>query len=358
MQRLLRAVKGKDDPRLVSIAAELAQKNNVINQLLVERDALVVERDALVVERDALVVERDTLNATKNNVINQLIAERDAFNATIANMTRQISETMRIGGAVAQETDVSETLRARYLDLMEAVLIGSIYEDPPMELWGNKDYHKDTRDRGLDWPKKAYSMIGAGRMRNFRSLVERVILEGVPGDIVETGVWRGGASILARGVLAAYGVKNRRIFVTDSFEGLPPPDVEHYPIDEGLTFHECPELAVSLEVVRENFQKFGLLDAQVVFVKGWFRDTIPSLDITNISVLRLDGDMYESTIIPLTHLYDKISAGGWVIVDDYLVVPACKAAVHDFFRDRKLSPDIKAIDGVGVYFQKPKTPFA
>jgi hypothetical protein len=103
--------------------------------------------------------------------------------------------------------------------------------------------------------------------------------------------------------------------------------------------------------VQANFAKLDLLDERVVFLKGWFRDTLPTAPVSRLAVLRLDGDLYESTLDPLTHLFDKVSPGGWVIVDDYFL-PACKAAVNDFLAGRGLAPDIVPIDGMGVYFRK------
>jgi hypothetical protein len=106
-----------------------------------------------------------------------------------------------------------------------------------------------------------------------------VLSEGVEGDLIETGVWRGGASIFMRAVLAAYGIEDRKIFVADSFEGLPAPDAEKYPADQNERFHTYTYLAVSKEDVENNFRKYGLLDNQVVFLKGWFKDTLPQAPI-------------------------------------------------------------------------------
>ncbi len=239
-----------------------------------------------------------------------------------------------------------------YLDLMVKTLTGMIYGDPPIAIFGWKDFKPQDRESGRDWPSQAYSMVGEKRMNNFRVLVERVIQDKVPGDIIETGVWRGGACIMARAVLKAYGVNDRKVILADSFEGLPPPNEKTYPADKGATWHEMSPLAVSLEHVQENFKKFDFLDDQVVFLKGWFKDTMPLVESKKIAVLRLDGDMYESTITVLEALYDKVPIGGWVIVDDYDLVPACKQAVTDFLGHRKLSPRILPIDGIGVYFQK------
>jgi hypothetical protein len=245
--------------------------------------------------------------------------------------------------------------RILQLDALERSLTGYETGDPPLP--GSPipvgAFHPDFRDEGLDWPSTALTMIGRRRLRNFRELIERAIRDDVPGDIIETGVWRGGASILARAVLAAWEVTDRTVIVADSFEGLPPPDVDRFPADKESTLHTYRELAVSLEQVQANFERFGLLDDQVQFLKGWFRDTMPLVASPALAVIRLDGDMYESTMDPLVHLYDRLSPGGWVIVDDY-VLDACAQAVHDFLDGRGIEVEIIAVDRVGSYFQKPR----
>lgn len=247
--------------------------------------------------------------------------------------------------------DYIQEIRDRYLNLVGSTLAGTIYEDPPLAVSGS-DYDATLREHGWDWPSRAFTMVGTKRLRNVRMLVESVLGSNVPGDFVETGVWRGGASIMARAVLAAYAVTDRRIILCDSFEGLPPPNEAEFPADQGSVFHEYAELAVTLESVQANFAKFDLLDDQVFFLKGWFRDTMSQVPSEKIAVLRLDGDMYESTIDPLEQLYDRVPVGGWVIVDDYHVVPPAKRAVHDFLDSRGVQPALAEIDGVGVYFRK------
>jgi O-methyltransferase len=248
-------------------------------------------------------------------------------------------------------------MRERYLQLVARTLDGTIYEDAPLAANGPEKFDANLREHGWDWPSVAFTMIGTKRLANLRSVIESVLGEHVPGDVVETGVWRGGACIMARAVLLAFGVTDRRVIVCDSFEGLPPPDAAQFPADSGSTFHEYDDLSVSQETVQRNFAKFGLLDEQVVFLKGWFRDTMPLFPSQKIAVLRLDGDMYESTIYPLSNLYDRIPDGGWIIVDDYHVVPAAKLAVNDFLASRGERPQLKEIDGVGVFFRKNEESF-
>lgn len=243
-------------------------------------------------------------------------------------------------------------IRDRYLQLMRDCLTGSIYEDPPLKVLGTESFDPTLREYGWDWPSIAHSMIGRKRMDNLRLLTERVLFDHVPGDLIETGVWRGGACIYMRAILEAYGIKNRRVWVADSFEGLPPPDAENYPADTGDVFHTYRELAVPLEVVQHNFKRYFLLDEHVMFLKGWFRDTLPSSQTGPLAILRMDGDMYESTIDALNNLYDRVSLGGYIIVDDYRVVEGCRHAVDDFRTRRGIHDAIVEIDGVGIYWQK------
>jgi O-methyltransferase len=261
-----------------------------------------------------------------------------------------------------------DTLRDAYLDLLRDTIINAIYDDPgmaPLKPWqflkslaGQKHrvkgFDATKRESGLDWPSVAHSMIGRKRMDNLRQCLTDVIGRGVPGDFVETGVWRGGACILARGILRAYSDSARKVWVCDSFEGLPPPDAKRYAADKGDKHYKNNLLAVGVEQVQDNFRRYGLLDHQVQFLKAWFKDTLPGAPISAVSVLRLDGDMYESTMDALRALYAKVSDGGYVIVDDYHAVAGCRQAVHDFIAaEYPAEPlEIHEIDGVGVYWKR------
>ncbi|MCX5791487.1 MAG: TylF/MycF family methyltransferase [Elusimicrobia bacterium] len=214
------------------------------------------------------------------------------------------------------------------------------------------DHSESSRIAGKDWPLMAHTMIGLKRLDNLQYCVEQVISNGIPGDLIETGVWRGGATILMRAVLKAYAVTDRKVFVADSFAGLPEPDAAKYPQDKGVALHKHKNLSVSLEQVKRNFGKYGLLDEQVCFLEGWFKETLPAAPIEKLAVLRLDGDLYESTLDALKNLYHKLSAGGFLIIDDYGALDSCKAAVHDFRKERAIREEIVPIDWAGVYWQK------
>jgi O-methyltransferase len=180
---------------------------------------------------------------------------------------------------------IQSVLRPRRLELVRRVAV-----DPELQRCG-RDRHPE-----------AETMIGLIRLENLEGCIVSVVEDGVPGDLVETGVWRGGATIFMRGVLKAYGVKDGTVWAADSFEGLPRPNTTHYPADKGSLMHTKPQLAVSLKEVQANFRRYGLLDDQVRFLKGWFRDTLPTASVDQIAVLRLDGDLYESTMDGLKYL--------------------------------------------------------
>lgn len=242
--------------------------------------------------------------------------------------------------------------KALYLDLLKRALTNFIYQDRGQIDNETRPFDLRLRGEGMDWPVVAHTMIGIKRLDALHYCVEDVLDRGVPGDFIETGVWRGGACIFMRGVLKARGVTDRVVWVADSFAGLPPPDVERYPQDAGQDFSHRKELAIPLEEVQENFRRYGLLDEQVRFLKGWFRDTLPSAPVTRLAVLRLDGDLYESTIDALTHLYPRLEKGGYAIIDDYGSVEACKQATDDYRAAHDIEEPIIAIDSSGAMWRK------
>jgi len=213
-------------------------------------------------------------------------------------------------------------------------------------------YDKEKRMEGKDWPARADTMIGMKRLENIEFCFREIVKDNIPGDLIETGAWRGGATIFMRALLKDAGINNRTVWVADSFEGLPQPDEEKYNADKGDIHHRFKELAVSLETVQENFKKYGLLDEHVKFLKGWFKDTLPVAPIEKLAMIRLDGDMYESTMDGLVHLYPKLSKGGYLIIDDWGVLNSCKQAVVDYRTAHNITEEIKEIDWSGVYWRK------
>ncbi|OBI22975.1 macrocin O-methyltransferase [Mycobacterium sp. E2327] len=208
------------------------------------------------------------------------------------------------------------------------------------------------RDLGLDWPAEAETMIGMHRLTSLQRCVETVLADDIPGDLVECGVWRGGACILMRAVLAAYGDETRSVWLADSFAGLPRPDTAKYKADKlFMPDLYAGVLAVPESEVRANFERYGLLDDQVRFLPGWFKDTLPNAPIDRIALLRLDGDLYESTIQALDALYPRLSPGGFCIIDDY-ALKACRQAVTHYREKHSVSAEIVDIDGIAVLWRK------
>lgn len=250
-----------------------------------------------------------------------------------------------------------------YLSLMKKCLTYLIYGEVYLDVHtqakqGEVDLIRpqtsdlQLRIEGHDWPDLADTMIGLKRLDNLQSCVEDVLAKNVPGDLIETGVWRGGASIFMRAVLKAHSVKDRRVWVADSFQGLPPPNAEKYPADAGDAQHTVKFLAVSMEQVKFNFSRYGLLDDQVRFLKGWFRDTLPTVSDQQWAVIRLDGDMYESTMDALENLYPNLSVGGYIIIDDYGCFQSCRQAVHTYRDAHGIREEIRPIDWTGVYWKR------
>lgn len=261
--------------------------------------------------------------------------------------------------------------RGLYLDLLEKSLLHTLYSPtdaaPVPESSGAAFSQaileqgielkpvrpEDLRKQGKDLPVYGQTMIGIKRLRNLRRCVQTVLADGTPGDLIEAGCWRGGASILMRGVLRAHGIADRTVWAADTFTGLPEPDPERYPADAGDLNYQASELAVPLEEVRANFDRYGLLDDQVRFLEGLFAETLPTVANHRWAVIRLDGDLYESTMDGLRNLYPGLSVGGFAIIDDY-GWKNCREAVHDFRREEGISEPIERVDWVGAYWRRER----
>lgn len=194
------------------------------------------------------------------------------------------------------------------------------------------------------------SMIGRARLENVETCLTTALAEGVPGDFVECGVWRGGACAFAKAVLDANG-SDRTVWLADSFEGLAEPKHAADTID--LSARKYPMLAVPRPRVQALFERLGLMDARVRFLEGWFNETLAAAPIGPVAVLRLDGDYYESTMTPLRALYDRVSPGGFVIVDDYGLLEPARRAVDEFRAQHRISAPLIDIDGHGHFWRKP-----
>lgn len=194
-----------------------------------------------------------------------------------------------------------------------------------------------------------HTMIGEKRMNSLLQCMEEVEKNRIPGDFIETGVWKGGSTIFMRGFLKKARNTKRKVWVADSFMGFPP---TKHPDGNDVNNDIYPDLVISIETVKDNFLKYNLLDEQVCFLKGFFSETLPSAPIKQLAILRLDGDLYDSTMDALTALYPKLSKGGYVIIDDYGFWPGCAEAVHDYRKLHRINEEIFWEDEIGVHWRK------
>jgi O-methyltransferase len=206
------------------------------------------------------------------------------------------------------------------------------------------------REEGADWPPRAHTMVGRRRLDHVQACIETVLREDIPGDLMETGIWRGGCAILMRGVLAAWGDAARCVWAADSFRGLPPPEGK-WPADAGSGLHRLDFLAVSRAAVEANFRAYGLLDERVRLLEGWFETSLPAAPVSTLAVLRLDGDMYGSTMVVLETMYDRLSPGGFLIIDDHSLA-SCRRAVADFRAAHAITEPIEPVDWTAVFWRK------
>jgi O-methyltransferase len=140
--------------------------------------------------------------------------------------------------------------------------------------------------------------------------------------------------------------------IVASFQGLPKPNAVDLAADANSDFSDRDYLVASLEEIQNNFRRFGLLDHQVKFLKGWFSETLPDAPIERLAIMRLDGDLYESTMDALNGLYHRLSPGGYVIIDDYYSWKGCKQAVQEFRDKNKIADVIQDIDAHGCFWRR------
>lgn len=224
-------------------------------------------------------------------------------------------------------------VRSPYLELLKRVLTDTVLSPEPQR--GQPGFRENFTRHYFENPR-ALTCVPRRRLDNVEECVRRSVADGVPGDLLEAGVWRGGITIFMRAVLKELGVEDRAVWVADSFQGLPRPDRERFP-KEALAYdspamRNLRHLAAPLADVQEAFRRFDLLDDRVRFIPGWFHDTLPSAPIERLAVLRLDADFYDSTREVLISLYDRVAPGGFVIIDDYGEDDwtDCRRAVDEF----------------------------
>ena len=206
----------------------------------------------------------------------------------------------------------------------------------------HQKYIEKDRLYGNDWPPFGYTMIGKTRLENFRAAIHEVDRNNIPGAIVEMGVWRGGAMILAAAVTQETTNSNRQLYLYDAFETIP-------------GYKETSDfLQNSQAQVESYFELFGLKGPNVHFVKGLFQDTLPQWvpQTTPIAVLRIDGNFYDSYQDAMYAMYQDVPIGGIVIFDDIMSYPAVMQFWNDFKVDQNIQEELNRIDKHSAWFRK------
>ena len=249
-----------------------------------------------------------------------------------------------------------------YLDLLKRSLTNTLYaKEPDHDQKNELLFVRGFIDHYIN--SSAVTMLPLKRLDHLQHCIEDVLAQGVPGDLIEAGVWRGGTTIFMRAALKAYAVTDRTVWAADSFQGLPQPDAEKFPLEAKaytgpIMTKSYKHFAVTLENVQKNFAAYDMLDSQVRFLQGWFSETLPNAPIERLAVMRLDGDFYESTRDGLANLYDKLSIGGYAIIDDYGTDSwtYCRKAVDEFRIERQIEEPLIRVDSMCHYWQKLRAP--
>jgi len=293
-----------------------------------------------------------------------------------------------------------DALEDAYLEVIKAGITGSLDTESP-------EVFSHTKENAINNINKPQSdmirtLIGEKRLNNIRECVSSVCENGIKGDFLEAGCWRGGAVLYMKACLKVQSFKNpesaegRRVFGADLFKdskkmsplvavvaklvgylafALPwfmlnwfvnrmipifPGErydnstIMHYVrLARGLSW-TGPKMVfnTSVDDVKEAFRRYNLMDDKVVLLRGWFSDTLPAAPIEKLAILRADGDFYRSTMDIFENMYHKLSAGGFCIVDDYNAHPECRRAVDQFRLERGITEKIIPIDGEAVYWKK------
>lgn len=275
-------------------------------------------------------------------------------NATFLSDARAQLAAARTPRADGPGPDV-QALRRAYLELLKLSLcdlagtttisVGAMPDGTVMsrELRGDA---RNIRAAGLDWPLQGLTMIGLDRLDDLQTCVESVAADGIEGDLIEAGAWRGGASILMRATLDSLGEK-RTVWVADSFQGFPATERD----DAGIPLSAYEFLAAPLDDVRESFVRLGC-ERGVRFVPGFFEETLPPLRDERWAIVRLDADTYDPTRLALRSLYPGLTPGGYLILDDYGSFPGCRRAVEEFREEHRIEEPIEKVDSTCVRWRR------
>jgi hypothetical protein len=208
--------------------------------------------------------------------------------------------------------------------------------------------------------KKVRPLMGTSSERTnalYESIIY-IISNDIPGVFAECGVYRGGSAATIACTLLQLGVRDRDIFLYDTFEGMPPPSEQDrdYVGNTAAALLQTDEsiyCRCSIESVKEAMVSTGYPAEHIIYVKGLIEETVPTHAPLQIALLRLDTDWYESTKHELIHLYPRLAAGGILLIDDYGHWAGARKAVDEYFRSQARTPFLSRIDYSGRVAVKP-----
>jgi O-methyltransferase len=174
-------------------------------------------------------------------------------------------------------------------------------------------------------------------------------LRDVPGDVMECGVAEGGSALLLALGLRTRANQGRRLWLCDTFEGLPAPTEDDPDYARAVQWTgKCRGTAEEIEALLDSYRTPR---DRISFVKGLYQDTLPAMTIPPLALVHLDADWYESTMVCLTHLWPHIVPGGILQLDDYGTWQGCRKAVDEFFAG---SVELHPIDQQGRWIRRPR----
>ena len=244
----------------------------------------------------------------------------------------------------------STTEQSAYLDLIKRLITNYAYLGGGYSFAAfdpQRHYDRDASSWRVDPLSRPMTLLSLAQLEMIQEAVLDIQQRGVSGDFIEAGIWRGGAIIFMRALLNAYGIANRQIIAADSFEGIPQNvTFKHDPVDEWKD-----RWAASLDEVKGNIERLGLLDERIEFLPGYFADSLSAIANRHFALIRLDSDSYDSVMTSLDHLYPRLSPGGIIIIDDWHLV-GCRFAVDAYRKQHDITEEIVARDGNAYWIKR------
>ena len=205
------------------------------------------------------------------------------------------------------------------------------------------------------WQKvHPFTMTGPIRIYSLIESVRHIIRNDIPGDFLECGVFKGGSMMAVALTLLSMGVKDRKLWLFDTYAGMPKPEdidvnFRGKPAIEKFSKHRIDDesstwVNVPLEDVQEAMNSTRYPEENINYVKGMVEATIPGQAPESLALLRLDTDWYRSTKHEMDHLYPRVASKGIVIIDDYAYFKGSKKAVDEYLEENKISPMLHRID--------------